>query len=148
MKETQEDKKGCTKCGTEYPATKEFFGECRKGKKKYLRNICKKCSNKRKRELYYLKKNQVATLESAQLSGLMTANQIKKIEAINNTNSELKIITKYRDLSEKVVRTMRKSKLHKYSQKTQDFCLEIMENLSNFLKTELDDRRIIDVTNS
>ncbi len=137
--------KKCTKCGKCYPATAEHFDKCRYGEKVYLRNVCKGCRNKRRRELNQEKKN---ALEALQSTGTTTVNSFLEIELLNDVNSEFKLITHYKDLAEKVMQTMRKDKLSKYSSKTQDFCVEIMTNLNKFLTQQLDNRRIIDVTNS
>jgi len=48
--------KKCTKCGVEYPATKEFFTTNKGGKnngKAYLRGVCRKCSNLKCKEHYH-----------------------------------------------------------------------------------------------
>lgn len=140
---SKETKKICSKCGKEYPATLEFFNKCKRGKKTYLRNVCKKCRNKRNRELYKQKMKKLMLLESSLSGGTIPTDYSLEIEFLNTIPSEYKLITKYKDLAEKVIRTMRKDKLKKYSKKTQDFCLEIMINLNKFLKEQLDERKII-----
>ena len=73
---------------------------------------------------------------------LMDVLETKKL---NDVNTELKLIEKYKDLAEKVMRLMKKNKLQKYSAKTQDFCLEIMRNIKNHLDEQLEIRRIINI---
>ncbi len=69
--------------------------------------------------------------------------QLTEIESLNGINTEYKLITKYKDLAEKVIRTMRKERLEKYSKNTQDFCLQIMGELNKHLKDQLEQRCII-----
>lgn len=64
---------------------------------------------------------------------------------LNDIKTELKLITNYENLAGKVMILMRKDKLEKYSGKTQDFCLEIMKKLKNYLEEQLGVRRVINV---
>lgn len=123
-----------------------------KGKNQY--GIQKFCSKKCKDKFHKKKENQKKKLGAAPkkigtaLKKMGTAQdqkytKILEVENLNGINTEYKLITKYKDLAEKTMRTMRKEKLEKYSQKTQDFCLEIMNNLYKFLEQQLERRRII-----
>ena len=96
---------------------------------------------KNRRELRKLKKELATEDDSDAIADI--DHNILNTGILNDINSEYKLITNYKDLAEKVIRTMRKEKLEKYSQKTQDFCLQIMGELHKHLKDQLERRSII-----
>ena len=98
---------------------------------------------KNRSELRLFKK-EIATGDDSDAIAV-TSLDLLDIEFLNDINSEYKLITKHKDLAEKIMRTMRKDKLEKYSQKTQDFCLLIMNKLYQFLGEQLEKRRVITV---
>jgi hypothetical protein len=62
---------------------------------------------------------------------------------LNGINSEYKLITKWKNLAEDVLRVMNPNKLSKYSKQTQDFCLEIRNELLKQLKNQTRGKGVI-----
>jgi hypothetical protein len=67
----------------------------------------------------------------------------KDVILLNGINSEYKLITRWKNLAEDVLRIMNPDKLNKYSKQTKDFCLEIKYQLYKKLKEQIEKRDVI-----
>lgn len=119
----------------------EFCGELFESKS-HQAKFCKKKECQKFRKLTYLQRKKYLKnhkIFTATTATTATKNKNSKIIIEKNLNglfSDYKIITKYKDLAEKVVLLMNKTKIETYPKHLQAQCFSIIEQLENFLKKQ------------
>ena len=136
-------KRICKGCEEEFPKTEEYFLKTKNQYGSYLSPYCIDCyrliSGKKKHLI--IKKGSTALNPHE-----TTSEQTQKREPhLNGLNGDLKAITLYKELSQKICLLMRKNRIMKYGINTQNLILDLMEACYKHLNNELNKKEVIDV---